>query len=316
MKSYKYTLVIFALLITPFLHAEEGGSGHYLPGSMASLMDGVGSPGTFLMRYNMINYTGDIAGDKGIPIAGIVGQGADASSWVHGLTLFWAPSWGEINERWNYGMSATLPYVSMDVEADVETEGGTISRSDSVNGIGDIVLMPFMLNQKVNPCWNINYRVGFYAPIGDYEVGRLANAGKNYWSIEPTVGFMYLDPTNGRELSVFTGATFNTENDDTDYKSGTQLHIDSTAVQHFPLWGGLAGVGVNAYWYEQVSGDSGDGATFGDFKGRTAGLGPVISFSKSVGSIDLIGELKWLHEFETKKRLEGDYVWLKVIFKF
>ena len=127
---------------------------------------------------------------------------------------------------------------------------------------------------------------------------------------------MFFNPSNGRELSVFTGVTFNKENDDTDYKSGTQFHIDSTAAQHFPLWGGLAGVGVNAYWYEQVSGDSGDGAIFGDFKGRTAGLGPVISYAKSVGGINLTGELKWLHEIKTKNRLEGDYLWLKVIFKF
>lgn len=311
------SLACFACLITSTIQAEEGGSGHYLPGSMASSMDGVGPAGTFLLRYNMLNYTGDISVNKSIPIAGIIGEGAEANSWAHGLTLFWAPKWGQLNEHWNYAMSATVPYVFMDVEADIDTGGGgTIRRSDKVDGIGDIVLMPLMLDQKINACWNINYRLGFYAPTGDYEVGRLANAGKNYWSIEPTVGFMYLDPTNGRELSIFTGATFNTENDDTDYQSGTQLHIDSTAAQHFPLWGGLAGVGLNAYWYEQVSGDSGDGATFGDFKGRTAGVGPVISYSKSCGGIDLVGELKWLHEFETKNRLEGDYVWLKVIFKF
>ena len=50
---------------------------------------------------------------------------------------------------------------------------------------------PFMLNQKVNPCWNINYRVGVYAPTGDYEVGRLANAGK------------FLEYRTNRGLDVF-----------------------------------------------------------------------------------------------------------------
>ena len=32
--------------------AEEGGSGHYLPGSMASFIDGVPLKETFLMRAN------------------------------------------------------------------------------------------------------------------------------------------------------------------------------------------------------------------------------------------------------------------------
>ena len=30
----------------------------------------------------------------------------------------------------------------------------------------------------------------------------------------------------------------------------------------------------------------------------------------------MLAELKWLHEVEARKRLEGDYIWLKVIFKF
>ncbi len=49
---------------------------------------------------------------------------------------------------------------------------------------------------------------------------------------------------------------------------------------------------------------------------RTAGLGPVLSWTKNVGGVDVITELKWLHEMDTRKRLEGDYVWLKCVLKF
>jgi len=56
-----------------------------------------------------------------------------------------------------------------EVPADVQTGGGTVRRTDSLDGLGDIVLMPLMLNQKINKCWNINYRVEIYAPTGDYE---------------------------------------------------------------------------------------------------------------------------------------------------
>ena len=32
--------------------------------------------------------------------------------------------------------------------------------------------------------------------------------------------------------------------------------------------------------------------------------------------MDVIAEVKWLHEMETRNRLEGDYIWFKLIFKF
>ena len=61
--------------------------------------------------------------------------------------------------------------------------------------------------------------------------------GKNFWTIEPTLGLMYFGEKNGIEASVFVGADFNTENQDTDYQSGTQFHVDGTLAQHFPLVG-------------------------------------------------------------------------------
>ena len=188
--------------------------------------------------------------------------------------------------------------------------------SDSADGLGDAVLMPLMLNYQFTPDFGMNFRVAAYAPTGSYSTDNLANTGKNFWSIDPTLGAMYFGKKNGFEAAVYAGMTFNSENEDTDYKSGDQFHIDGTLAQHFPLAGGLAGVGVSGYWYEQVTGDSGDGATFGDFKGRTAGLGPVISYTRKLGDTDLIVEAKWLHEVETKNRLEGNYLWLKVLFKF
>lgn len=279
-------------------------------------MDGVPADETFIARYNFAYWDAGLDLDRVLPIAGLLTAGADVTTYANGLTLLWRPPFGEINDCWSYAMSATVPYVDLEISANVITPLGTVRRSDDISGIGDIVLMPVMLNQKFSPNFSINYRLGIYAPTGSYEVGRLANTGKNYWTLEPTVGFMYLGQKNGREASIFLGADYNFENPDTDYQTGVQVHLDGTLAQHFPLWGGLAGAGITGYWYEQVEGDSGAGATFGDFKGRTAGLGPVLSYSAKFDSFDLIGELKWLHEMETKKRPEGDYIWFKLLAKF
>lgn len=310
-----------ALLVWMFLSttaiAEEGGAGHYLPGSMASIMDGVAPTETFLFRYNLVNYDASVSAQRPLPIGGETTLGADISTWAQGFTLFWRPPL-EIGERWSYAMSATIPYVSLDVAGNVVVSGvpgATIRRSDSVSDIGDIVLMPLMLNFHGNDDINWNFRVAVYAPTGSYEVGRLANTGKNFWTVEPTLAFMYMGTKNGRELSVFLGADFNEENSATDYKSGTQAHLEFTAAQHFPFKGGLAGVGLTGIWYEQVTGDSGSGATLGDFEARVIAGGPVISFISKVGGHDLLTELKWLHEFETRNRPQGDTAFLKVLYK-
>ncbi len=307
------------LLIVPTLHAEEGGTGHYMPGSMASFADGIPKDPTFIARFNYIHYDGDVQANRSIPIAGMSVLDANAKSDVYGLTMLWAPDW-DMGEKWSYAMSATMPWISVKVEADGETSpsGKTLtgSLSDKENGFGDIVLMPLMFNYNVNSDLNMNFRLGIYAPTGEYEVGRLANTGKNFWTFEPTAAFMYFGQKNGIEASLFFGVDFNTENDDTNYTSGTQAHLDGTLAQHLPLWGGLAGGGLTGFWYQQLSGDSGDGATFGDFKAQANGIGPVLSYVSKVAGKDIIAELKWLHEFDNKNRLEGDTVFFKILAKF
>lgn len=317
MKALCLTILALAPLLAS---AEEGGSGHYLPGSMSSFADSVPLAETFITRLNIVGYEGSFSRGEPIPIAGITAAGVDADSFASGITMLWRPP-VELGERWSFAMSATIPYVWLDVSGDVAVTlpGGApaaVRRTDSVDGFGDIVLMPLMLNYNVNPDFNVNFRVAGYAPTGSYETGRLANTGKNFWTIEPTLGLMYFGKKNGFEASVFIGYDFNEENDATDYKSGDQFHIDGTLAQHFPLGKGLAGVGVNAFYYDQVTGDSGSGATFGDFEGKTTGYGPVLSWAGKLGGKDAVAELKWLHEVDTEKRLSGDYVWFKMLFKF
>jgi len=308
-------LIGSAILLQPSLKAEEGGSGHYMPGSMSSFMDGVPAKETFITRYNLLYYSGSISANQPLPIAAVQTLGADAKIWAHGLTLLWRPPI-DLGDRWSYALSSTVPFMWADVSANVVVGSNTVRRTSDVNGLGDIVLMPLMLNYNINSNLNVNFRTGIYAPTGDYEVGRLANTSKNFWTVEPTVALMYFGVKNGREASLFVGADFNTENEDTDYQSGTQFHVDGTLAQHFPLFGGLAGVGVNGFWYDQLTGDSGSGATFGDFKAQTTGVGPVLSYAFKLGKVDVIAEAKWLHELDTTKRLEGDTVWFKLVAKF
>ena len=66
----------------------------------------------------------------------------------------------ELGEKWSFAMSMTIPYVWMDVSGDVAATlpNGTpvsVRRTDTVDGFGDIVIMPLMLNYNVSPDFNM-----------------------------------------------------------------------------------------------------------------------------------------------------------------
>jgi hypothetical protein len=103
------------------------------------------------------------------------------------------------------------------------------------------------------------------------------------------------------------------------------LHYEGTAAatRTLPIGGLLAGgldatigIGFNAFYYEQIEGDSGRGATLGDFKGMTTGIGPVVTYVLPIDDNTLVVEGRWLPELDTRRRLEGDYIWLKAVYQF
>lgn len=312
-------IILSLCALTTQVLAEEGGSGHYFPGSISSFIDSVPAEDMIIFRLNVVDYDAEFDSDVAVPIAGVAALDVEVETTVVALTSVWRPP-VELGEHWSYALGLTVPFVDLTVDADVGSPrdplSRTVRRSESVSGLGDVMLFPLMLNYNVNKSLNYNFRINAYAPTGDFKEGALANEGKNYWSVEPVLGMVYLGAENGRELSAYLGATFNEENGTTDYETGNQMHAELTAAQHFPLWGGLAGLGLTGYWYEQVTGDSGDGATFGSFKAEARGVGPTVSFVKQFGDAELMTEFKWVHEFDVERRPEGDILFLKALLKF
>jgi len=309
-------MLLFTTMITSTtIMAEEGGSGHYMPGSMSSFIDGTPTEPTFIMRLNYLNY--QASSDITLPKTGggLLGR-PDALINALGLTVLWAPDWDiGWGNNWQFSMSSTLSVLNFDLSGDLNFNGVSFGYQEGDRtALGDLVLMPLMVNYNVNKDLNINARLGFYVPTGSYEYGRFINTGKNFWTVEPTLGIVYFGQENGREASLFMGASFNQENDATNYKSGTQIHFDGTLAQHFPWLGGISGVGVSGYWYKQISDDSGSGATLGTFRAEAAGLGPVVSWIDKSGKY--VFEMKYIKDFKNENRLDGDTFWLKYVVKF
>jgi hypothetical protein len=127
----------------------------------------------------------------------------------------------------------------------------------------------------------------------------------------------YVGPNWQSELPAdVLGYDINTENIETDYHSGQVFHIDATLAQHLPLGKGFVGIGLNAFYLQQTTVDSGSGARQGSFEEMTTGVGPVLSYAAQFGKTSFAAELKWLPQIDAQKTLKGDYIWFKVGVQF
>jgi len=301
-------------LIVPHTQAEEGGAGHVVPGAKSTLIDLLPTKPGWVLEAIYLNYSGDAEGSRNIPVAGLLTLGLDATSnalSVGAIYTFEPQVFGAY-----YSAGAFLPYVWMDVDARVTLAGRSVLQSSSVDGIGDVTLMPLLMAWEPNECWQVDLSVPIYAPTGDYDPGRLANPGLNHWTFDPTVGVGYANEQTGFNFASHAGFGSSTDNDDTDYSNGTVFHFDVSAQQMLPLGPGFIGLGVEAFYMQQISDDSGAGATLGGFRGRSVGVGPVVSYVLPRGDSTFVTEARWLPELDTKNRLEGDYFWLKCVYQF
>ena len=143
----------------------------------------------------------------------------------------------------------------------------------------------------------------------DYDDGRLASVALNRWAGDVTVAGTWLFPQENIELSSATGITFNGKNDDTDYETGTEFHLEASVFYQFtPAFS----AGINGYHYQQLTEDSGKGAELGSFKGRVSALGPGLSGTIPIGPIPVSVSLRYFHEFDEKNRLQGSTTWFTV----
>jgi hypothetical protein len=185
--------------------------------------------------------------------------------------------------------------------------GFAASRSvgQELEAFGDIYLQPTLRwNHGVH-----NYMAYgmMNLPVGSYDAGRLVNMGLGHWAIDGGAGYTYFDPTKGHEFSVVTGMTYNFENTDLQYQNGIDWHVDWGLSQFLNK---QVFVGAVGYWYQQITGDSGAGATFGPFKSRVGGIGPQIGFIFPVGHMQGVLNIKSYWEFEAQNRPEGWNMWV------
>ena len=171
---------------------------------------------------------------------------------------------------------------------------------------------PIQLNWQAN---NFYFKLGesVIVPTGAYDKNDLVNLGRNYWSFDTVGALTWLDPKLGTEVSIAPGIMFNTKNNDTDYKTGDEFHVDFVVNQFLME---TFAVGLRGYYYKQITGDSGNGARLGDFKSESLGIGPGFAWMPSFakGDFTLLG--KWVRDVQSENRFDSDYFTLIAAWKF
>ena len=290
------------LVQTSQADAAEGASGFYLLGSKTSMAGFVPPPGTYVQDINY-GYSG--SANVALAFGGInVTGGIDADVYYKLPVALWVTDRKFLGG--NVALTAIAPIGWKDVSAgaSISGPGGTIiSRGlrDENTRFGDPVVGGLIGWHRGNWHWNIATQIN--VPIGFWERGNLANIGFNRWAFDTSAAVTWLNPATGLELSSAAGFTFNLENPDTNYKTGTEFHWEFAAVQNFSKQFAL---GLNGYLYQQVEGDSGSGATLGSFKGRTIAIGPVVNWNFQLGKVPVNASFKYFREFDVENRLEGD----------
>ncbi len=295
--------VLVCLASTSQSQAVEGGYSNYIPGLYGDFGVALTPEPGLALRNDFYYYNADTSRTI---LRGRVETDLELSFGAEQLTLFYATNLKVLGGRYAFG--AGLPLVFVDVDTNATVGGQTQSTSDDRISLGDMFLIPLSLYWNLGNVY-LSFAEFVVVPIGAYDKDRAANAGLNYWSFDTNLAFTYLHPTIGTEFSFNIGHIFNTENPDTDYQSGQEFHLDYMINQFFSE---TFAIGVQGFYYHQITGDSGDGAVLGDLKGEAAGIGPAVLWAPKIGgkTVNLIA--KWLHDFHAERRLEGDIVFFSV----
>jgi hypothetical protein len=298
--------------------AVEGGTGAYLLGSRDILSGIVPPPGDYL--------SGDFVLQQGnvgfVALGGIPFSDVSTDVWLLKLNAtrsFDASLWGG-----RPMLTVTLPIAGPELTfSGALLTGASGSISDDVTGFGDITVTPAVGWNEGAHFWQVNASI--YLPTGYYEPSSVdlaartvsaASIGKNRAAFDPGAAYTYLDRTTGREFSAAAGVTFSLLNEETDYQTAPEAHLEIAAAQHLP--NGLT-LGVTAYAYQQIGDDSGAGADLlrsyigkDSLSARVYGAGPVVNYATTFGDVPVTIEAKYITEFGAENRLESDSLWLSV----
>jgi len=308
MRVFAVAAAAISLLGSPHAQSAEGGSSHYLPGTAGEFGIAL-PPEPGLQVANILWYqTGSV---NRTVLQGQVDVGLDLDLVLDLVAATYTFDTGFLGASYTMGIAVPFGWARLDGKA-AGPQGGSVGFTEDAVQLSDIAVTPVQLNWS-SGTFHFKLAESVIAPTGGYDTSDRVNLGRNYWSFDTVGAVTWLNPDSGSEVSVAPGIMLNTENNDTDYKTGAEFHLDFTANQFLSKTFAL---GVRGYYYDQVTGDSGSGAVLGSFKSESFGMGPGFLWTPAAAGGKLAIAAKWLHDFHAKNRFDSDYGILTIGWNF
>ncbi|OHT18655.1 SphA family protein [Edaphosphingomonas haloaromaticamans] len=288
--------------------ASEGGASLYLLGS--------GGPETAILPplkgvyldNEIYVYDGSSSANRRFITGGNIVAGLDATIVADFASTLWVPTTNFLGGTLAVGAIVPVGAPMVNVDAVIEGPLGNqfnISRRDSSLLLGDPVATA-MVGWTTGKL-HLQFATLLNVPVGHYREGRLANLAFHRWAGDASFAASWNDPKAGWDISGKAGFTFNGTNKVTDYKTGTEFHLEASAEKTFsPKFS----AGIQGYWFKQVTGDGGEGARLGSYKGEVFGVGGTVATHLVMGRSPATVRLRVLREFDATNRLEGTSVML------
>jgi hypothetical protein len=302
----KITLMLVGLTVLSFTvtraFAVEGGLGRPISGMSIAPFAGVIPPEPGLaVATGETYYEGSIGGGRTVPIAGLLVANVDMKASFTPIALFYI--WPTPTKEWNFASAISFPLAWLEVEANVSLGRLSVRKTDSTFGLFDLVFTPIIASHHFSQTDHVAFSFTFWAPTGSFEEGKLVNLSQNTWTFIPGVAYTKIVPEANIELTGIWQMEFDTENPATHYQNGILSDLEVLAIKRFKNGFGL---GFVESWIQQVNDDAGAPAALHGFSGRAFGIGPIVTYSTKLGKSHLDLSVRWIHDFDVAKRVEGD----------
>lgn len=287
----KLSLTLMLGLSTHIVHATENGADSFALGAEGMMAGALPPPGVYLLTYYQNYHAGHF--DQGPPNFHL-----DVNAFIPRLV------WMTEQNYWGgqLGFYAIQPMVDLRLSA--------AGMSDHNTALGDLMLGSMLGWHRGNHHW-----IGAIETVlatGKYDKASItqplvANIGKNYNTVRPIFAYSYA-PENGLDLSTKISYSFNTENDDTHYRSGDYFAGDYSIGYKLS---DHVKVAIEGYAFKQTKSDRQHGDNIG-MRGQVLAVGPAVQYQDKNWSV----EAKYLTETQVENRPKGHTGLLKFVWAF
>jgi hypothetical protein len=290
--------------------ADESGASFWLLGSYASQ---AAVPSPLGLSIDTTYYSAGASAGRGVNFTrgGRIEAGLVTNSNYMMVTPSYAFETKVLGGQFGFGTTVLWGNYSSTVSATLTGPSGNSlsgSSGDSMTAFGDVF-----------PTATLKWTVGVHnfmtyatanVPLGAYDMNRQASVGLGRWAIDGGGGYTYYNDDTGNELSAVLGFTYNFMNPSTAYQSGVSMHLELSASRYLTE---RFLAGATGYFYQQISPDSGPGATLGPFMSRVAGVGPQLGYDFNFGGTSASLSARGYYEFAAENRAQGWNAWLTLV---